>query len=192
MQTTAPIDEIRKIVNTDHYDPYKILGAHVLELKGKKGVAIRAFLPDAESAEVLELEGEDVARTHGMSKILEEGFFEVFISDRADVFRYKLRKKTDSGETAVFYDSYSFLPTLTDFDLYLFNAGDHHRIYEKLGAHYAEVNGVGGIQFAVWAPGARSVSVTGTFNGWDRRKHAMRVLGSSGVWEIFIPGLPDG
>ncbi len=192
MKTTAPIDEIRKIVNTDHYDPYKILGAHVLELKGKKGVAIRAFLPDAESAEVLELEGEDVARTHRMSKILEEGFFEVFISDRADVFRYKLRKKTDSGETGVFYDSYSFLPTLTDFDLYLFNAGDHHRIYEKLGAHYAEVNGVGGIQFAVWAPGARSVSVIGTFNGWDRRKHAMRVLGSSGVWEIFIPGLPDG
>ncbi len=70
--------------------------------------------------------------------------------------------------------------------------GNHHRIYEKLGAHYAEVNGIGGVQFAVWAPGARSVSVIGDFNGWDRRAHAMRVLGSSGIWELFIPGLPEG
>jgi 1,4-alpha-glucan branching enzyme len=192
MKTTASIDEIRKIVNTDHYDPFQVLGAHLIELKGKKAVAIRAFLPDAESAEVLELDGEDISRTHRMSKILDEGFFEVVVADRTDVFRYKLTKKTTSGETATFFDSYSFLPTLTDFDLYLFNAGDHHRIYEKLGAHYAEVNGVGGVQFAVWAPAARSASVIGVFNGWDRRKHAMRVLGSSGVWEIFIPGLPDG
>jgi 1,4-alpha-glucan branching enzyme len=103
-----------------------------------------------------------------------------------------LKKVLPSGETAVFRDSYSFMPTLTDFDIYLFNAGDHHRIYEKLGAHYAEVNGVGGVQFAVWAPSARSVSVIGNFNGWDRRLHAMRVLGSSGIWEIFVPGLPEG
>jgi 1,4-alpha-glucan branching enzyme len=191
MKTTAPIDEIRKIVHTDHFDPFQVLGAHIVEVKGRKGVAIRAFLPDAEAAEVLELEGETVVRTHRMSKVIEEGFFEAFVADRTEVFQYRLSMKTLSGESATFYDSYSFLPTLTDFDLYLFNAGDHHRIYEKLGAHYAEVNGVGGIQFAVWAPSARSVSVIGTFNEWDRRKHAMRVLGSSGVWEIFIPGLPD-
>ena len=84
------------------------------------------------------------------------------------------------------------MPTLTDFDIYLFNAGDHHKIHDKLGAHYAEVNGIGGVQFAVWAPGARSVSVIGNFNNWDRRSHAMRVLGSSGIWEIFIPGLLQG
>jgi 1,4-alpha-glucan branching enzyme len=92
----------------------------------------------------------------------------------------------------IFKDSYSFLPTLSEFDLYLFNSGDHHRIYDKLGAHSLEVNGVGGVQFAVWAPNARSVSVVGNFNNWDRRRHAMRVLGASGVWEIFVPGLKEG
>ena len=192
MKTTAPNDEVHKIINTDHYDPFRILGAHVVEWKGKKGVAIRSFLPDAQSVEVIEFDHEQEVQSFPMTRILDEGFFEVFLPGRSSVFPYKLRKTTGSGERSTFYDSYSFLPTLTDFDLYLFNAGDHHRIYEKLGAHYAEVNGVGGIQFAIWAPGARSVSVIGTFNGWDRRKHAMRVLGSSGVWEIFIPGLPEG
>ena len=192
MKTITATNEIKKIVNTDHYDPFTVLGAHHVERKGRKGVAICAFLPDAVRAEVLELQDGVEIQTHVMAKVANEGFFELYVPDRSIVFPYKLRRFSDSGESETFYDSYSFLPTLTEFDLYLFNAGDHHRIYEKLGAHYAEVNGVGGIQFAVWAPGARSVSVIGSFNGWDRRKHAMRVLGSSGVWEIFIPGLPEG
>jgi len=192
MKSTVPVDDIRKIVNTDHYDPFTVLGAHPVHVKGKKGLAIRAFLPDAASAEVIELKGESESKAFPMSKIDDGGFFELFIPDRTDVFPYKLRRHSAGGEVATFYDSYSFLPTLTEVDLYLFNAGDHHRIYEKLGAHYANVDGVGGIQFAVWAPGARSVSVIGSFNDWDRRKHAMRVLGSSGVWEIFIPGLLEG
>jgi 1,4-alpha-glucan branching enzyme len=192
MKSTASSDDIVKIVNTDHYDPFTVLGAHVLDVKGKKGIAIRAFLPETESAEVIELKGESEIALHPMSAIGDRGFFEVFIAGRDEVFPYKLRRRSSTGEVATFYDSYAFLPTLTEFDLYLFNAGDHHRIYEKLGAHFAEVNGVGGVQFAVWAPGARSVSVIGSFNDWDRRKHAMRVLGSSGVWEIFIPGLPEG
>jgi len=192
MKSTVPVDDLRKIVNTDHYDPFTVLGVHLVDVKGKNGLAIRAFLPDAASAEVIELKGETESKNYQMSKIDDGGFFELFIPNRTDVFPYKLRRHSADGEIATFYDSYSFLPTLTEVDLYLFNAGDHHRIYEKLGAHYAKVDGVGGIQFAVWAPGARSVSVIGSFNGWDRRKHAMRVLGSSGVWEIFIPGLPEG
>jgi 1,4-alpha-glucan branching enzyme len=192
MKSTVSPDDIAKIINTDHYDPFTVLGAHLLEVKGKKGLAIRAFLPDTESAEVIELSGDAETAVHPMSAIGDGGFFEVLIAGRGEIFPYKLRRHSSLGEVATFYDSYAFLPTLTEFDLYLFNAGDHHRIYEKLGAHFAEVNGVGGIQFAVWAPGARSVSVIGSFNGWDRRKHAMRVLGSSGVWEIFIPGLPEG
>jgi 1,4-alpha-glucan branching enzyme len=192
IKSTISIDDITRIVQTDHFDPYTVLGAHVIEVKGKKGVAIRAFLPEAASASVIELKDDVELHAYPMTRIVEEGFFEAFLPDRSEIFRYKLRRQSSGGEEATFYDSYSFLPTLTEFDLYLFNAGDHHRIYEKLGAHYAEVNGVGGIQFAVWAPAARSVSVIGSFNDWDRRKHAMRVLGSSGVWEIFIPGLPEG
>lgn len=192
MKTMTAADDIRKIIHTDHHDPFTVLGSRVVQQKAKTGVLICAFLPDAVQAEVLEqAEGVDVT-VHPMKKVADEGFFEAFLPDRTAVFPYKLRRTAADQSSETFYDSYSFLPTLTDFDLYLFNAGDHHRIYEKLGAHYAEVNGVGGIQFAVWAPAARSVSVIGTFNGWDRRKHAMRVLGSSGVWEIFIPGLPEG
>jgi 1,4-alpha-glucan branching enzyme len=192
MKSTAHNDDIQKIIHTDHYDPFKVLGAHTCEVKGKKGIVIRAFLADATAAEVIELQGEVEVRSTPMVRVHEQGFFELFFPDHEEVFAYKLRRYTASGESASFYDSYSFLPTLTEFDLYLFNAGDHHRIYEKLGAHLSEVDGIGGIQFAVWAPGARSVSVIGSFNGWDRRRHAMRVLGSSGVWEIFIPGLPEG
>ncbi|HAL55341.1 MAG TPA: 1,4-alpha-glucan branching enzyme, partial [Bacteroidetes bacterium] len=192
MKSTLHLDEVWKIVNTDHYDPFSVLGAHVIEWEGTRGVVIRAFLPDAQSASVVELSGEKEGTSFEMKRILNEGFFELFLPDRRSIFPYKLARTMADGTSELFYDSYSFLPTLTDFDLYLFNAGDHHRIYEKLGAHHAVVNDVGGIQFAVWAPSARSVSVIGSFNGWDRRKHAMRVLGSSGVWEIFIPGLKEG
>lgn len=192
MKTLTAADEIRRIVNTDHFDPFTVLGAHLMERKGVQGIAIRAFLPEAAKAEVVELLDGAEVQTHLMTRVADEGFFELYVPNRTIVFPYKLRRFSASGESETFFDSYSFLPTLTEFDLYLFNAGDHHRIYEKLGAHFAEVNGVGGVQFAVWAPAAKSVSVVGDFNGWDRRKHAMRVLGSSGVWEIFIPGLPEG
>ena len=94
---------------------------------------------------------------------MEEGFYEVLILDHSEVFPYKLKKVTQDNEVEIFNDPYSFLPTLTDYDLYLFNSGDHHRIYDKLGSHAFEVNGVRGVQFAVWAPNARSVSVVGRF-----------------------------
>ena len=126
-----------------------------------------------------------------MPKIMEDGFYEVLIPDCSEVFTYKLKKVSENDTVEILNDPYSFLPTLTDYDLYLFNSGDHHRIYDKLGSHAFEVNGVSGVQFAVWAPNARSVSVVGGFNNWDRRRHAMRVLGASGVWEIFIPGLKE-
>ena len=176
MKSIASQEDITKIIHTDHFDPFRVLGAHPTEVKGNKGIAIRAFLPDTIAAEVVEFDGDLELTATKMNKIVEEGFFEAFFPDRTEIFRYKLRRHAKNGEIATFYDSYSFLPTLTEFDLYLFNAGDHHRIYEKLGAHFAEVDGVGGIQFAVWAPAARSVSVIGSFNEWDRRKHPMRDL----------------
>jgi 1,4-alpha-glucan branching enzyme len=89
-------------------------------------------------------------------------------------------------------DPYSFLPTLGESDLYLFGKGDERRIYEKLGAQLRTIDGVPGASFAVWAPNARRVSVVGDFNNWDGRCHAMRTLGASGVWEIFVPGVGEG
>jgi 1,4-alpha-glucan branching enzyme len=80
---------------------------------------------------------------------------------------------------------------LGDQDLFLFNEGSHYRIYDKLGAHWLEVNGEAGVYFAVWAPAAREVTVIGSFNGWNRT-HALAARGSSGIWEGFIPGLAKG
>ena len=192
MKTTAPIDEVYQVIYTDHSDPFSVLGPHLLKESSETLLAIRAFIPDAERLSVV-LDSETAGlNEYPMEKVHDSGFFEVAIHGQDKVVPYELKKTTTSGTIEVFKDSYSFLPTLSETDLYLFNKGDHHRIYEKLGAHYTEVNGVGGVQFAVWAPTARSVSLIGTFNDWDRRKHAMRVLGASGIWEIFIPGLPEG
>ena len=78
---------------------------------------------------------------------------------------------------------------LTDQDLYLFNEGTHARLYEKLGAHLQTIKGQSGVNFAVWAPDAQSVHVTGSFNGWNKSSHPMHSRGSSGIWELFIPGV---
>lgn len=192
MKTTAPVDEVYQVIHTDHSDPFSVLGPHIVKEKSGTALAVRAFIPDAEALSVIIGRGKEGAKEYPMRKVHEAGFFEVVIPRKAAVIPYQLKKTTPSGAVEVFNDSYSFLPTLSETDLYLFNKGDHHRIYEKLGAHFAEVDGVGGVQFTVWAPSARSVSVIGDFNDWDRRKHAMRVLGSSGIWEIFIPGLAEG
>jgi 1,4-alpha-glucan branching enzyme len=89
-------------------------------------------------------------------------------------------------------DPYSFLPTLGELDIHLVMEGRHEQLYERLGAHVREIDGVTGTAFAVWAPNARSVSVVGDFNSWDGRLHPMRSLGSSGIWELFVPGVDSG
>jgi 1,4-alpha-glucan branching enzyme len=81
---------------------------------------------------------------------------------------------------------------LTDFDLHLIGEGSHYRKYEKLGAHVLEIEGTIGVHFAVWAPNAKSVSVVGDFNDWNPKSHPMQSLGSSGIWEIFVPGIGEG
>ena len=97
------------------------------------------------------------------------------------------RKKSASLKPA-----HEFPPTLGELDLHLFGEGRHERIYEKLGAHVITHDGKRGVAFAVWAPNAKSVSVVGNFNDWNGAKHEMRLLGSSGVWELFVPGLQAG
>ena len=102
--------------------------------------------------------------------------------------------EVDYGEDGTYTvgDPYRFLPTLGDMDLHLAGEGRHEELYAKLGAHVVEHQGVQGTAFAVWAPSARSVSVVGDFNSWDGRLHPMRSLGSSGIWELFLPGVGSG
>ena len=81
---------------------------------------------------------------------------------------------------------------ITEYDLYLFNEGSHHKIYEKLGAHPMTVNGRAGTHFAVWAPNAKGVSLVCNLNRWDGRAHPLKPMGSSGVWAAFFPDIHPG
>ena len=172
-----------------HADPFAVLGAHIVGTGNKKCVAIRAFLPDASKVAVIDLETD---KQYPMKRLHRDGFFEATVEGKARVFPYRLKKTDGSGKTIVFVDPYSFMPVLSDFDLQLIAEGTHEDQYEKLGAHELTLNGVEGVVFAVWAPNAIRVSVVGDFNQWDGRRHMMRVRGSTGVWEIFIPGLRQG
>lgn len=186
-------DAIEAIIRTDHHDPFQTLGAHLAELKGKKCVAIRAFLPDAEKIEIIDISN---GQAYPAEKLHVAGFFEAVVAERKEVFAYRIKSYYANGASAEFYDSYAFMPSIGETDQYLFNEGNHHELYEKMGAHIRYMDyfedKLGGISFCVWAPNARRVSVIGDFNSWDGRRHVMRSLGNSGVWEIFVPGLSVG
>ncbi len=144
----------------------------------------------AVSCELVELDekGVEVAR-HPMGHLGNSGIFECFLEGRSKHFPYRLRVTDPQGAVSQIYDPYAAWPTLSEDDLYLINQGNHHHIYDKLGAHAHAVDGIKGFRFAVWAPSARAVSIAGDFNHWQPRFHPMRSLGSSGIWEIFIPGV---
>lgn len=186
-----PQIHIESIHQARHSQPHAVLGMHLVNIKGKSGIRVAAFLQNVEECLVLELDGE-IEKSYRMEKLTPEGYFEVFIPRREKLFNYVLSVTYSDGRTEKRFDPYSFWPTLSEEDLYLFNEGTHHFIYEKLGSHIRVINGVEGVAFAVWAPNAFRVSVVGDFNYWDGRYYPMRSLGISGVWELFIPGLKPG
>ena len=166
--------------------PHDLLGMH----KTKKGIVVRAYLINAASAEVVDA-ADDMKSRYKMERIDDSGLYETEIEGR-DIFAYRIRTTSYGGEVKQFYDPYSFLPTLSEDDLYLIGKGDDHKIYDKLGGHIKTYGDIKGTAFTVWAPDARRVSLVGDFNEWDGRYHQMRMLGSSGIWEIFVPGLLAG
>ncbi len=171
--------------------PHALLGMHPHTQDGRRGLLVRALVQDAVDCEVVD-HAPDPELRYPMGKHHALGFFEAFIADRQEVFPYRLRITKTNGEIRQFYDPYRFLPTLGEQDVYFFNEGTDHRVYQKLGAHVRTIDGVLGVSFAVWAPNAARVSVVGDFNRWDGRFHPMRSLGNSGVWELFVPGLQEG
>ncbi|AFY80523.1 1,4-alpha-glucan branching enzyme [Oscillatoria acuminata] len=181
-------DQVHQIVGNQHQDPFEILGAHPIQDNGKiSHWAVRAYLPNADSVSVIVPEQR---QEYPMQSVHNPHFFECVI-ETAELANYQFRI-TEGEHERVIYDPYAFRsPKLTDLDIHLFAEGNHHRIYEKLGAHTLEVNGVKGVYFAVWAPNARNISVLGDFNHWDGRKHQMAKRGN-GVWELFIPDLGVG
>ena len=156
---------------------------------GHPAIVIRTMQPSASGVEVVVGD-----RIVPMARRHRDGLFEAFVEadgrSPGDLF-YRLRIH-EGADVREVIDPYRFGPVLTEFDLHLFAEGTHYRAWEKLGSHRETIGGVTGVHFAVWAPNAQRVSVIGDFNRWDGRVNPMRKLVPAGVWEIFIPELPDG
>jgi 1,4-alpha-glucan branching enzyme len=174
--------DVDRLVRGELRDPHSLLGRHPVE----GGTIVRAWRPGAETVRVL-VEDELAAK---LERVHEAGLFEGIVEDPLE--GYELEVGYADGQTFVQKDPYAFLPTLGELDLHLAGEGRHERLWEKLGAHPRTIDGVDGVAFAVWAPNARSVRVVGDFNSWDGRLYPMRSLGPSGIWELFVPGVPEG
>jgi len=184
--TVAP-EQIQRIVSHQHQDPFEVLGSHRVEREDGTVWVVRAYLPKADAVWVIRPE-ERVE--YPMQAVGHPHFFECELRV-PELHNYQLRIR-EGDRDRVIYDPYAFrTPRFSDFDVYLFGEGNHHRIYEKLGAHATAIDGVAGVYFAVWAPHARTVAVVGDFNGWNGSGHAMRLLGG-GIWELFVPELGVG
>ena len=180
--------DFEAITQGRHSAPHRVLGMHRL-VDG--GVVVRALLPLAKGVVVVPVH--KVRRpVIPLRRVGESDLFEGVEEEVNDVYAYELMVTWGTGEELRTRDAFSFLPTISENDLYLFGQGNECRIYEKLGAHPRDIDGVSGISFAVWAPNAKRVSVIGDFNGWDARRHPMRLLGQSGVWELFAPNCGVG
>ncbi len=171
---------VETIVNGGGYDAFAVLGLH--PDPGGKGMVIRVFRPGANRVDIVSRGRRKIASA---DRIHPDGLFEARLPRRKKRFDYLLC--IDDAEPVE--DLYRFPSRVDAQDVYLFNEGTHEKNYQWMGAHACRLDGVDGVNFVVWAPAARRVSVVGDFNHWDGRRHVMRLHPGSGIWEIFIPGL---
>ncbi|MDO4294102.1 MAG: 1,4-alpha-glucan branching protein GlgB [Eubacteriales bacterium] len=175
--------EIEAIIYSEEDNPHRLLGPH----RDGKGTLVQAFYPEAVSMELCLPDGKE----QKMEQADEAGYFAVCVN-RAELGAYRLRAHFADGGTDEYEDAYRFGPVITQEDTARFGAGIHYEAYRILGAHVMELDGTLGVHFAVWAPNALRVSVVGDFNHWDGRRHQMRRLWDSGIFEIFVPGELEG
>lgn len=176
--------EIEAIVYSEHQNPHQFLGAHKIE----KGIIFQTFMPSAKEISVKILK---TGKIYPMVLQDEAGFFAVCIPGKK-IEEYRYMVTYDNNTESEICDPYSFDPYIDSVDIERFASGIHYEIYNKLGAHPMTLQGVKGVLFAVWAPNAMRVSVVGDFNQWDGRRHLMRNLNNSGIFELFIPDLLEG
>jgi 1,4-alpha-glucan branching enzyme len=180
----ASAEEIAAVVSGQHRDPHAVLGLHPVG----GGAVVRVWRPEATEVTVLRDGAEPVVA----ERVHQGGFFEALLDTPAKAADYRLRVSYGDAGTFELRDAYAFWPTFGEIDLHLAGEGRHEELWRRMGAHVMDVEGVSGTSFAVWAPNARSVRVVGDFNSWDGRLHPMRLLGASGIWELFVPDVGNG
>ncbi len=181
--------QITALERADHSDPFAVLGPHQYKKGKKEGIVIRTLQPNAESVKIWLDNGTSYEE---MSKISDGGVFERFFEGKEEVPSYYYEIVLFDGNSFTTADPYSFGPTLSDYDMQLWGEGNHRRAYEWMGSHQMKIGEVIGTRFVVCAPGAKRVSVVGSFNEGDGRRHPMRKYHDQGLWEIFIPGIIEG
>lgn len=177
---SAYYENLLRVIHSDQHDPHTILGLH--NFTGKRKV-IRLWRPGAEQL-FLEVFGEIVSAT----KMHKAGIFEYIVPEDTMVDDYRVYHHNG----LLGHDPYAFLPGIGELDQYLFSKGVHYKLFRVLGGRLTVQQGIPGVRFAVWAPAARRVSLVADFNHWDSRTNPMRSLGSSGIWELFVPGVKEG
>ncbi|HEX2130696.1 MAG TPA: 1,4-alpha-glucan branching protein GlgB [Actinophytocola sp.] len=182
--SAMPPEDLRRLVTGSHHDPHSVLGVH----SDHAGTTVaRAYRPGAKAVALLAGE-----QRHALTETA-DGVFTGTLPESPGSYLFEVDY---GGDPVLVDDPYRWLPTLGELDQHLIGEGRHERLWQVLGAHvrsYDTPTGpVEGTSFAVWAPSARGVRVAGDFDGWDGRGNPMRSLGSSGIWELFVPGLPAG
>lgn len=170
--------ELAQLKTAAHPHPFSVLGRHPI---GNNQSLIRFFNPHAQKVRLVDLNQQMLQRKDY------SGFYEIIIPTDVCPDHYQLEWDDNYGNTYHQIDPYTFPPQLSEFDLYLFNKGDHWHAYRILGAKPTTIDDIKGFHFAVWAPHAERVSVIGDFNSWDGRCHPMELRGTTGIWELFIP-----
>ncbi|PLY04535.1 MAG: 1,4-alpha-glucan branching enzyme [Desulfuromonas sp.] len=180
---TAADPALARLREGRHHDPFELLGYHS---DGGRWI-VREWLPQAVSAQLVE--GPELVPVAGT------GLFQAFLT-AAEKERvgdhYQIEWCEADGGSHRLHSPYTFAPQVGELDLHLFAEGQHWQIYDVLGSRPCTIDGIDGVQFAVWAPSAERVSVVGDFNGWNSLRHPLRSRGGSGVWELFVPGLYNG
>ena len=175
---------IEGIIYSEEDSPQEILGPHVTG----KNVLFQTFWPGAVKASIIIKDDE---KTYEMERVDESGYFAYLLPGKIPE-QYEYEVQYEEAIIVHAKDPYRYKTGLTKSDVEKFNAGIHYSIYEKLGAHFMEIDGVKGTFFAVWAPNAIRVSVVGDFNHWDGRIHQMQKNQDAGVFELFIPDVMPG
>jgi 1,4-alpha-glucan branching enzyme len=191
VRTFVELDKLGALVEGREENPFAILGPHEVLDAGRRALSVRAFLPESAKAWVVDRAH---AWTRPMQRIHPAGLYEAICPLNEDSRRdtYMLRTTDHRGQQTTSHDPYAFEPLLTGYDLHLLGEGRHWKSYSRMGAQLRTVDGIQGVNFAVWAPNANAVSLIGDFNSWDGRRHPMRKLIPSGIWELFVPGLKEG